>query len=110
MLKVLSTGLLGLAFLAGCNGTGKIGQSSSAGITVSNASSSSGIDTSLVRNGPPIIPESSNPNDETLKYILYKYLYYGTNIGDRYHLVKSSNPYSFTFNLRDDKYIKRQMQ
>ena len=72
--------------------------------------SSSGIDTSLNPNGPTGIPESSNPNDPTLKYILYKYLYYGTDIGDRYHLIKASNPYSFKFDLRDDKYIKRQMQ
>jgi len=75
-----------------------------------SVSSSSGIDKSLDPNGQTGLPEISYPNDQTLKYILYKYLYYGTEIGDRYHLVKASNPYSFKFDLRDDKYIKRQMQ
>ena len=73
------------------------------------------------------IPEDANPNYETLKFYLYRYLY-SNNIylfcgsdnkelhcedkRPKYaHLVESSdNPYKFHSDLREDKYIKKQMQ
>ena len=68
---------------------------------------SSGID--IYGGGSP--PEEANPNYETLRYFLYRYLYYASNMGSRYHTVKASNnPYNFEFDLREDKYIKQQMQ
>ena len=60
--------------------------------------------------GTVSIPKNANPNYETLRYFLYKYLYYAPNCCDRYHSVKTSNPYNFQFDLRDDEYIKQQMQ
>jgi len=71
------------------------------------SNSSTGID---IYNGG-WLPEEANPNYETLKYFLYRYLYHASNMGDRYHTVKASNyPYNFEFDLREDKYIKQQMQ
>jgi len=57
------------------------------------------------------IPEKANPNYETLKWYLFKYL----NSNGRYTYFKypveaSSNPYQFQFDLREDQYIKKQMQ
>jgi CubicO group peptidase (beta-lactamase class C family) len=73
------------------------------------------------------IPEDANPNYETLKFYLYRYLYSfnihpfcGPQSKDYHcedstpkltHLVESSeNPYKFQSDLREDKYIKKQMQ
>jgi len=69
-----------------------------------------GIDSSFDPNGPIGLPPKYKPNDETLKYILYKYLFYNPELGERYHTVKASNPYSFKFDLREDEHIKREMQ
>jgi CubicO group peptidase (beta-lactamase class C family) len=73
------------------------------------------------------IPESANPNYETLKYYLYRYLY-SFNIHPfcsanneelhcedspprHSHLIEpSDNPYQFKADIREDKYIKKQMQ
>jgi CubicO group peptidase (beta-lactamase class C family) len=89
----------------------------------SNNQSSIGIDRF---GGKSEIPEDSNPNDETLKFYLYRYLYshsiYPYCGDDKQffcedrppyfsHPVKSSdNPYKFHFNLREDNYIKQQMR
>jgi len=73
------------------------------------------------------IPESANPNDETLKFYLYRYLYANNiypfcgsenkelhceGIPPFYsHPVEpSNNPYKFQSDLREDQYIKQQMQ
>jgi len=80
---------------------------SEAKLTKPKSDSSSGID--IYGGGWP--PEEANPNYETLKYFLYRYLYHASNMGDRYHAVKASNhPYNFEFDLREDQYIKQQMQ
>ena len=75
------------------------------------SNSSTGIDR---YGGKPEIPWDGNPNYETLKYYLYKYLYvngWPTDISHRLYEVKaSSNPYNFQSDLREDKYIKNQMQ
>ena len=73
------------------------------------------------------IPEAANPNYDTLKYYLYRYLYSfnihpfcGPNNEElhcedsppRYsHLIKSSDsPYQFKSDIREDQYVKKQMQ
>ena len=75
------------------------------------SNSSTGIDT---YGGKPEIPWDGNPNYETLKYYLYNYLYvngFPTDISQRLWEVKASNnPFNFQSDLREDKYIKQQMQ
>jgi len=73
------------------------------------------------------IPEDVNPNYETLKFYLYRYLYsnnihaFCSSDSTDYHcqdspprlphlVESSSNPYIFHSDLREDKYIKKQMQ
>jgi CubicO group peptidase (beta-lactamase class C family) len=73
------------------------------------------------------IPEDVNPNYETLKFYLYRYLYsnnihaFCSSDSTDYHcqdspprlphlVESSSNPYIFHSYLREDKYIKKQMQ
>ena len=58
------------------------------------------------------IPWNAKPNYETLKYYLYRYLYvYGIGRDHRLWEVKASNnPYNFQSDLREDKYVKKQMQ
>jgi len=77
--------------------------------TKPKSKSSSGIDR---YGGKPEIPWNANPNYETLKYYLYRYLYvYGIGPDQRLWEVKASNnPYNFESDLREDKYIKKQMQ
>ena len=59
------------------------------------------------------IPSNANSNYETLKYYLYKYLY-GNGIQNPnhrlYEVKASNNPYKFQSDLREDKYVKKQMQ
>jgi endonuclease YncB( thermonuclease family) len=74
------------------------------------ADNSSGIDD---YGGASEIPGDAYPNYETLKYYLYKYLYGGRieEAGQKLYEVKaSSNPYKFQFNLREDNYVKKQLQ
>ena len=74
------------------------------------ADSANGIDR---YGGKSEIPWNANPNYATLKYYLYKYLY-GNALEDKGHRlweVKASNsPYNFQSDLREDEYIKNQMQ
>ena len=63
-----------------------------------------------LKGGTESIPESANPNNETLRYFLYKYQYYAPKCCDSFHKVEASNPYNFQFDLREDVYIKQQMQ
>ena len=62
------------------------------------------------------IPFKANPNRDTLIYYLYKYLY-SHDTGDRntkqwgrYEIQPSKKPYEFKSDLREDKFIKKQMQ
>ena len=79
-----------------------------------HSSNSLGIDTYgdifSMNGGTVSIPHNINPNYQTLRYFLYKYLYYAPNCCDRFHTVKASNPYNFQFDLQEDAYIKQQMQ
>ena len=57
-------------------------------------------------NGKPV-----KPNYETLLYYFWLYVNENWTNNDRYSDIKpSDNPYQFKFELREDKYIKKQMQ
>ena len=57
-------------------------------------------------NGKPV-----RPNYETLLYYFWLYVNENWTNNDRYSDIKpSDNPYQFEFDLREDKYIKKQMQ
>ena len=117
----------GTYFVYNCGGssnnTSTSTNSSSSASKSSSNKSSKGIDRF---GGDSEIPEEANPNDETLKFYLYRYLYshniypYCGNSRELFcedlppqftHPVESSkNPYQFHSDLREDKYIKKQMQ
>jgi len=69
--------------------------------------SSSGINTF---GGSGYISENESPNFETLRWSLYRKLYYRPLSDFRFYSVKASNPSSFKFDLREDAYIKQQLQ
>ena len=57
------------------------------------------------------IPEEAKPNDDTLRYYLNRYLTRNWNSHRKYSNIEASdNPYQFQFDLREDKYIKKQIQ
>ena len=57
------------------------------------------------------IPEEAKPNDDTLRFFLNRYLTRNWNSHRKYSNIEASdNPYQFQFDLREDKYIKKQMQ
>ncbi len=90
----------GTYFVYNCGGTQKDNTTSNS----SSNESSKGIDT--FGGGWP--PEDASPNYETLRYYLYRYLYYKPDFEPRYHTVKgSNNPFNFQFDLREDAYIKQ---
>ncbi len=110
----------GTYFVYKCAGTKESNKTSAS----SNNESSTGIDR---YGGESEIPEPANPNYETLKFYLYRYLYShniypycGSNNKELHcedqppqfsHPVESSNnPYQFHSDLREDKYVKKQMQ
>jgi|SaaInlStandDraft_1057018.scaffolds.fasta_scaffold39299_1 hypothetical protein len=118
----------GTYFVFNCAGSGNdtssSTNSSSSASTSSSKNNSKGIDRF---GGISEIPESANPNDETLKYYLYRYLYsfnkypfcstdnkelHCEDIPPKYtHSIEpSNNPYQFNSDLREDEYIKKQMQ
>ena len=100
----------GTYFVFNCGGAQKVNTTSNS----SSNDSSSVISTYGGRfsldGGTHSIPHNINPNYETLRYFLYKYLYYAPNCCPKFHTIKASNPYSFQFDLREDTYIKQQMQ
>ena len=119
----------GTYFVYNCAGSGNdtssaSTNSSSTSSTASNKNTSKGIDRF---GGIAEIPEDANPNDETLKYYLFRYLYSfnkypfcGTNNKELHcedippkftHSIEpANNPYQFNSDLRDDRYIKQHMQ
>ena len=119
----------GTYFVYNCGGSSNNDASSSTNSSstaskVSNKNNSKGIDRF---GGTSEIPEDANPNDETLKFYLYRYLYSNNiypfcgsdnkelhceDIQPRYNypIEPSNNPYQFHSDLREDRYIKQQMQ
>ena len=71
------------------------------------ADSPSGIN---IYGGSGYISETESPNFETLRWSLYRKLHYRPLRGHRYYSGKASNSYNFQFALRNDEYIKQQMQ
>ena len=119
---LISTSLIGTASALTFSNNNTSKQSNND--TSKHSSSSNGIDRfGLISE----IPEDANPNYETLKFYLYRYLYShniypycGSSTPELHcedrspyhaHLVESSdNPYQFHSDLREDKYVKKQMQ
>ena len=118
----------GTYFVFNCAGSSNNDTSSSTNTSsIASKSSSNQSSTKIDRfGGDSEIPEPANPNDETLKFYLYRYLY-SHNIypycgDDKYlfcedsppqfsHPVEASNnPYQFHSDLREDNYVKQQMQ
>ena len=60
--------------------------------------------------GNGYISESESPNFDSLKWSLYRKLHYRPLSGDRFYSVQASKPFNFQFKLREDSYIKQQMQ
>ncbi len=62
------------------------------------------------------IPFKKSPNRDTLVYYLYKYLYShetgdpGTKQWGRYEIKPSKSPYEFKSDLREDKFLKKEMR
>jgi len=57
------------------------------------------------------IPEKVKPNYDTLLYFYWRYTNRNWNINPKYTDIKASeNPYKFKSDLREDDYIKKQMQ
>ena len=57
------------------------------------------------------IPEEAKPNNDTLRFYLNRYLTRNWNSHRKYSKIEASdNQYQFQFDLREDKYIKKQMQ
>ena len=54
------------------------------------------------------IPEKSKPNRDTSLYYLFRGQLAGST-NSKAGSTKSDNPYQFEFNLREDKYIKKQI-
>jgi len=93
----------GTYFVYNCGGTQKDNKTSNS----SSNESSKGIDT--FGGGNP--QEKDILNYETLRYFLYRYLYLMPDWNLKFHTVKGSNsPFNFQFDLREDEYIKQQMQ
>ena len=95
---------------SGSNNTPSSTNSSSTASTSSNA----GIDR---YGGRAEIPEDANPNYQTLYYFLDSYLnewdrFYKRWPNDeyKYNIEKSKTPYSFKFDLRNNKNVKNQIQ
>jgi CubicO group peptidase (beta-lactamase class C family) len=75
--------------------------------TKPKSKSSSGIDT---YGGSGYILENESPNFESLRWSLYRKLHYRPLQGLRFYSVQASNPFNFEFDLREDTFIKQQMQ
>ena len=60
--------------------------------------------------GSGYISEKENPNFETLRWSLYRKIHYRPLKADRFHSIEGNSSYQFKNNLRDDKYIKKQMK
>ena len=62
------------------------------------------------------IPFKKSPNRDTLIYYLYKYLHShyrddpGTKQWGRYEIQPSKSPYEFKSDLREDKFVKKEMR
>jgi len=120
----------GTYFVYNCASSSNSNKSSSSTNSSSTASSSTSSQSSKEIDrfgGISEIPEPANPNDETLKYYLFRYLYsfnkfpfcgpdnkqlHCEDSPPQYtHSIEpSNNPYQFQSDLREDKYIQKQMQ
>ena len=101
----------GTYFVYNCGGGSNNTPSSNNSSSTASASSGTGIDS---YGGRAEIPEDANPNYQTLYYFLDRYLnqwdrFYKRWPNDeyKYNIEKSKTPYSFKFNLRENKDVKK---
>ena len=105
----------GTYFVYNCGGSSNDASSSTNSSSTASTSSSNKSSSGIVTYPETSeIPWNATPNYETLKYHLYIYLYHNGNMGLEGHRLwevkASNNPYNFQSDLREDKYIKQQMQ
>ena len=103
----------GTYFVFNCGGSSNNNKSSSSANSSSSVSTSSSNESSNGINtygGGGYISESESPNFDSLKWSLYRKLHYRPLSGDRFYSVQASKPFNFKFKLREDSYIKQQMQ
>jgi len=105
----------GTYFVYNCGGSSNDASSSTNSSSTASTSSSNKSSSGIVTYPETSeIPWNATPNYETLKYHLFIYLYHNGNMGLEGHRLwevkASNNPYNFQSDLREDKYIKQQMQ
>jgi len=101
----------GTYFVYNCGGSSNnTSTSTNSSSTASKSSSNESSNGINIYGGSGYIFESERPNFDSLKWSLYRKLHYRPLSGDRFYSVQASNPFNFQFDLREDKYIKQQMQ
>ncbi len=60
--------------------------------------------------GSGYISEKESPNFETLRWSLYRKIFYRPLKGERFYSVKGNNSYNFNKDLQEDQYIKEQLK
>ena len=95
----------GTYFVYKCAGTKESNKTSAS----SSNKSSKGIEINTY-GGEGYISENENPNFDSLRWSLYRKLHYRPIRAQRFYSVQASNPFNFQFDLREDAYIKQQMQ
>ena len=60
--------------------------------------------------GTGYINEDEKPNFETLRWSLYRKIHYRPLNADKFHSIEGTNSYEFETDLKQDSYVKRQME
>ena len=60
--------------------------------------------------GSGYISEKESPNFETLRWSLYRKIFYRPLKGQRFYSVRGNNSYNFNKDLQEDQYIKEQLK
>jgi len=102
----------GTYFVFNCGGSSNndTSSSSNSSSTASKSSSNESSNGINIYGGSGYIFESERPNFDSLKWSLYRKLHYRPLQGHRFYEVQASSPSSFKFDLREDAYIKQQLQ
>ena len=59
--------------------------------------------------GTGYINENEKPNFQTLRWSLYRKIHYRPLNANRFHSIEGTNSYEFETDLKQDSYVKRQM-
>tara|TARA_B100000963_G_C22604661_1_gene661892 strand:- start:77 stop:1969 length:1893 start_codon:yes stop_codon:yes gene_type:complete len=60
--------------------------------------------------GTGYINENEKPNFQTLRWSLYRKIHYRPLNANRFHSIEGTNSYEFETDLKQDSYVKRQME